>query len=243
MAEVSTRPRDGLRGAAIIISTRQKKKKLVCDNVNVTADARDRRGGRYQFKIDPPDLLDQERCLDALAEQDYVKWFHSRALSRHSCTVVIRILRDLCLRGTQRGARSPVRPWTAGGEGANSAGCPTQETRSDEYSRGTGGRYPPARLPGLPGPLREGTDGRGPRLQQPGARGHHKQLPARTPHDRLHRQIIRCWASNRCRRLSGGVRASADGFSNGAEGEEAEEKKDKRRRKNKLLQCIHNLAV
>ena len=41
-------------------------------------------------KIDPPDLLDHDKCLEALAELRHVKWFHSRALSRHSCTVVIR---------------------------------------------------------------------------------------------------------------------------------------------------------
>ena len=32
------------------------------------------------------------RCLEALAELRHVKWFHSRALSRHSCTVVIRLI-------------------------------------------------------------------------------------------------------------------------------------------------------
>ena len=48
--------------------------------------------------VDPPDVLDHDRCIAALAELRHVKWFHSRALSRHSCTIVIRILRDLCLR-------------------------------------------------------------------------------------------------------------------------------------------------
>ena len=38
----------------------------------------------------------------------HVKWFHSRALSRHSCTVVIRILRDLCLRNP---TWSPLNCW------------------------------------------------------------------------------------------------------------------------------------
>ena len=32
---------------------------------------------------------------EALAELRHIKWFHSQALSRHSCTVVIRILMDL----------------------------------------------------------------------------------------------------------------------------------------------------
>ena len=57
---------------------------------------------------DPPDVLDHEKCIAALAELRHVKWFHSRALSRHSCTVVIRILRDLCSRNP---TWSPLKCW------------------------------------------------------------------------------------------------------------------------------------
>jgi len=57
---------------------------------------------------DPPDVLDHARCIEALAELRHVKWFHSRALSRHSCTVVIRILRDLCQRNP---TWSPLKCW------------------------------------------------------------------------------------------------------------------------------------
>ena len=46
---------------------------------------------------------------EALAELRHIKWFHSRALSRHSCTVVIRILMDLCQRNP---TRSLLKCWT-----------------------------------------------------------------------------------------------------------------------------------
>jgi len=75
-------------------------------------------------KINPPDILDHDRCLEALAELRHVKWFHSRALSRHSCTVVIRILRDLCLRNP---TWSPLTCWSIellAEKVLNSAGCP-----------------------------------------------------------------------------------------------------------------------
>ena len=45
---------------------------------------------------------------EALAELRHIKWFYSRALSRHSCTVVIRILRDLCQRNP---TWSPLKCW------------------------------------------------------------------------------------------------------------------------------------
>lgn len=57
---------------------------------------------------DPPDILDRDKCIAALAELRHVKWFHSRALSRHSCTIVIRILRDLCHRNP---TWSPLKCW------------------------------------------------------------------------------------------------------------------------------------
>jgi len=59
-------------------------------------------------QVDPPDVLDHDKCIEALAELRHVKWFHSRALSRHSCTVVIRILRDLCQRNP---TWSPLKCW------------------------------------------------------------------------------------------------------------------------------------
>ncbi|CAL8101229.1 unnamed protein product [Orchesella dallaii] len=47
---------------------------------------------------DPADVLDKEKCLDALAELRHAKWFQARATTLQSCVIVIRILRDLCQR-------------------------------------------------------------------------------------------------------------------------------------------------
>jgi len=74
-------------------------------------------------KNDPQDILDHYRCINALAELRHVKWFHSRALSRHSCTVVIRILRDLCERNP---TWAPLSVWMLEllvEKVLNSAGC------------------------------------------------------------------------------------------------------------------------
>jgi len=49
-------------------------------------------------KPDPPDVLDRQKCLDALAALRHAKWFQARANGLQSCVVVIRILRDLCQR-------------------------------------------------------------------------------------------------------------------------------------------------
>ncbi|XP_074649610.1 zinc finger RNA-binding protein-like [Tubulanus polymorphus] len=47
---------------------------------------------------DPPDVLDRQKCLNALAALRHAKWFQARANGLQSCVVVIRILRDLCQR-------------------------------------------------------------------------------------------------------------------------------------------------
>ncbi|KAK8403589.1 hypothetical protein O3P69_000562 [Scylla paramamosain] len=47
---------------------------------------------------DPPDVLDKQKCLDALAALRHAKWFQARANGLQSCVMVIRILRDLCQR-------------------------------------------------------------------------------------------------------------------------------------------------
>ncbi|XP_076331908.1 zinc finger RNA-binding protein-like isoform X2 [Tachypleus tridentatus] len=44
---------------------------------------------------DPPDVLDRQKCLDALAALRHAKWFQAKASGLHSCVVVIRILQDL----------------------------------------------------------------------------------------------------------------------------------------------------
>ncbi|PNF28511.1 hypothetical protein B7P43_G14784 [Cryptotermes secundus] len=51
-----------------------------------------------QATKDPPDVLDKQKCLDALAALRHAKWFQARATGLQSCVMVIRILRDLCQR-------------------------------------------------------------------------------------------------------------------------------------------------
>ncbi|XP_026288097.1 zinc finger RNA-binding protein isoform X4 [Frankliniella occidentalis] len=47
---------------------------------------------------DPPDVLDKQKCLEALAALRHAKWFQARATQVQSCVMIIRILRDLCQR-------------------------------------------------------------------------------------------------------------------------------------------------
>ncbi|XP_053137625.1 spermatid perinuclear RNA-binding protein isoform X3 [Hemicordylus capensis] len=47
---------------------------------------------------DPPDLLERQKCLEALASLRHAKWFQARANGLKSCVIVLRILRDLCNR-------------------------------------------------------------------------------------------------------------------------------------------------
>jgi len=55
-------------------------------------------GGESVNVKDPPDVLDRQKCLDALAALRHAKWFQARANGLQSCVMAIRILRDLCQR-------------------------------------------------------------------------------------------------------------------------------------------------
>ncbi|XP_061086047.1 interleukin enhancer-binding factor 3a isoform X3 [Conger conger] len=57
---------------------------------------------------DPPDVLDRQKCLTALASLRHAKWFQARANGLKSCVIVIRILRDLCSRVP---TWAPLRGW------------------------------------------------------------------------------------------------------------------------------------
>ncbi|XP_029441267.1 interleukin enhancer-binding factor 3 isoform X6 [Rhinatrema bivittatum] len=57
---------------------------------------------------DPPDLLDRQKCLAALASLRHAKWFQARANGLKSCVIVIRVLRDLC---TRVPTWAPLRGW------------------------------------------------------------------------------------------------------------------------------------
>ncbi|XP_075691636.1 spermatid perinuclear RNA-binding protein isoform X2 [Rhinoderma darwinii] len=58
----------------------------------------DKAGGENVAMKDPPDLLDRQKCLNALASLRHAKWFQARANGLKSCVIVLRILRDLCNR-------------------------------------------------------------------------------------------------------------------------------------------------
>ncbi|XP_055366336.1 interleukin enhancer-binding factor 3-like isoform X2 [Betta splendens] len=47
---------------------------------------------------DPPDVLDRQKCLTALASLRHAKWFQAKVSNLSSAVVVIRIMRDLCKR-------------------------------------------------------------------------------------------------------------------------------------------------
>ncbi|CAG12561.1 unnamed protein product, partial [Tetraodon nigroviridis] len=47
---------------------------------------------------DPADVLDRQKCLDALAALRHAKWFQARANGLQACVIIIRLLRDLCQR-------------------------------------------------------------------------------------------------------------------------------------------------
>ncbi|XP_043940700.1 interleukin enhancer-binding factor 3 isoform X3 [Protopterus annectens] len=57
---------------------------------------------------DPPDVLDRQKCLAALASLRHAKWFQARANGLKSCVIVIRIMRDLC---TRVPTWEPLRGW------------------------------------------------------------------------------------------------------------------------------------
>jgi zinc finger RNA-binding protein len=48
--------------------------------------------------VDPKDVLDKEKALEALAALRHAKWFQARANHLASCVVTIRVVRELCHR-------------------------------------------------------------------------------------------------------------------------------------------------
>ncbi|XP_076465037.1 zinc finger RNA-binding protein-like isoform X2 [Babylonia areolata] len=85
---------------AAIIVTAEKDPKPSC-TITLTSpvmrDANSPDGETVSVK-DPPDVLDRQKCLAALAALRHAKWFQARATGLQSCVVIIRILRDLCRR-------------------------------------------------------------------------------------------------------------------------------------------------
>lgn len=86
---------------AAIIITSQNEPKVVCKVTLTSPVVREAAGqGETTTPVtrDPPDVLDKEKCLLALAELRHAKWFQARAAGLPSCVFVIRVLRDLCQR-------------------------------------------------------------------------------------------------------------------------------------------------
>ncbi|KAM6430963.1 spermatid perinuclear RNA-binding protein isoform 2-T4 [Liasis olivaceus] len=61
-------------------------------------DEAEKKDGDSAPMKDPSDLLNRQKCLEALASLRHAKWFQARANGLKSCVIVLRILRDLCNR-------------------------------------------------------------------------------------------------------------------------------------------------
>ncbi|XP_025049997.1 spermatid perinuclear RNA-binding protein isoform X5 [Alligator sinensis] len=87
--------------AAIIIRNTKEPKltlKVVLTSPLIRDEAEKKDGVDNVAMKDPPDLLDRQKCLEALASLRHAKWFQARANGLKSCVIVLRILRDLCNR-------------------------------------------------------------------------------------------------------------------------------------------------
>ncbi|XP_078498086.1 spermatid perinuclear RNA-binding protein isoform X2 [Lissotriton helveticus] len=86
--------------AALIIKN-SKEPKLTLKVILTSPLIRDEKDTKPEENVamkDPPDLLDRQKCLNALASLRHAKWFQARANGLKSCVIVLRILRDLCNR-------------------------------------------------------------------------------------------------------------------------------------------------
>uniref|UniRef100_UPI00398F5F50 spermatid perinuclear RNA-binding protein isoform X1 n=1 Tax=Pristiophorus japonicus TaxID=55135 RepID=UPI00398F5F50 len=98
--------------AAIIVQNTKEPKltlKIVLSSPVMRDEVEKKEDGVENFAMkDPPDLLDRQKCLNALASLRHAKWFQARANGLKSCVIVIRILRDLCNRVPTWG---PLKGW------------------------------------------------------------------------------------------------------------------------------------
>ncbi|XP_062497009.1 spermatid perinuclear RNA-binding protein isoform X2 [Pezoporus occidentalis] len=87
--------------AAIVIRNTKEPKltlKVILTSPLIRDEADKKEGVDNVAMKDPPDLLDRQKCLEALASLRHAKWFQARANGLKSCVIVLRILRDLCNR-------------------------------------------------------------------------------------------------------------------------------------------------
>ncbi|XP_048415129.1 spermatid perinuclear RNA-binding protein isoform X1 [Stegostoma tigrinum] len=98
--------------AAITVQNTKEPKltlKIILSSPVVRDEMEKKEDGVENFAMkDPPDLLDRQKCLNALASLRHAKWFQARANGLKSCVIVIRILRDLCNRVPTWG---PLKGW------------------------------------------------------------------------------------------------------------------------------------
>ncbi|KAG8181856.1 hypothetical protein JTE90_004002 [Oedothorax gibbosus] len=87
-----------LENAAIIVNSTTEPKITVTITLTSPVMRENSDGTEASGETDPPDVLDRQKCLDALAALRHAKWFQARASGLPSCVIIIRILRDLCQR-------------------------------------------------------------------------------------------------------------------------------------------------
>ncbi|XP_074484939.1 interleukin enhancer-binding factor 3-like isoform X2 [Sebastes fasciatus] len=63
-----------------------------------TAEEEDEDDEEEEEVNDPPDVLDRQKCLTALASLRHAKWFQAKVNNLSSAVLVIRVMRDLCNR-------------------------------------------------------------------------------------------------------------------------------------------------
>ncbi|KAM9678251.1 LOW QUALITY PROTEIN: spermatid perinuclear RNA-binding protein-like [Trichechus inunguis] len=89
----------GVKEASIIIQNT--KEPLLTLKVMLTSpliSGLEKKDGDNVSMKDPPDLLDRQKCLNALASLRHAKWFQARANGLKSRVIVLHILPDLCNR-------------------------------------------------------------------------------------------------------------------------------------------------
>lgn len=98
--------------ASIIVSSVEKDPKISC-TITITSPVirepppvKPEPGGKKPKE--PADLLNKQKCLEALAVLRHAKWFQARATGLTSCVVVLRILRELCQRNN---VWAPLNEW------------------------------------------------------------------------------------------------------------------------------------
>ncbi|XP_061079818.1 interleukin enhancer-binding factor 3 homolog isoform X2 [Conger conger] len=90
-----------IKDAAIVIKSTKELKLVLTVHLTspvVREESEKQSPGETLSVSDPPDVLDRQKCLTALASLRHAKWFQARANGLKSCVIVIRIMRDLCAR-------------------------------------------------------------------------------------------------------------------------------------------------